>query len=1198
MRFKKLEIFGFKSFAEKTTIHFEPGVTAIVGPNGSGKSNIVDAIRWVLGEHNPRDIRAQKAADILFNGTDKRSPLSVAEVHLTISNEQGLIPISFSEITVSRRIFRSGETQYLINKSPCRLRDIRELFLGTGLGGGTYAIIAQGHIDMVLSSKPDERRIVFEEASGIARYLIKKRETMRRLDEVEEHLVRIEDIISEVRRQVKTLERQANKARLYQERWEKLKELELRLAVDELKRGDERSTELENRLQELRAQEEALEKLKELTVRSLEACNSDVSSAQQAVEQVKSLFVEHQNAIQQHRSQLGLKEGWIKELDAQIVQLREDEERLASRFAHFDGQESRITGVRSEIQTQKESVADKLAKETEELDRCEARLNDLQRRLEEKKKGLFEASAAAADKRKVLSQTLSELRGLESQLGRVEGRQLQQQNASADLKVRREMTANELEELETQFTDIHRRIDENESRLAQAEQRKQTAQEKLDKLRDQLSSGRTHVRLLEDLWQRYEGFPETVKVLMNSPVEGVVGPLVDCIQAVAGYEEVVEAALGPLAESIVVRDRQSLSQCSSFLRQRGLDGARFIVLDDCRNATEPQPAMAPVSGAKTAVSQLVKVDPDFEALVTWVLNDSWLVDDLKPLVLQGRVPMARLISREGERWDRRSWRLRGSEKTQDPDASSWRIGRKQRWELAKTHLKSIEEEASEIEAENVEAQQVWQECLSQHQSWKGELAHLNPSLKKHKEQAAALNTEYDRLCEAIEVGQRDIENLKGQIQQHREQAQQLETELASAESFQQECEQELEEASTERESLDRERQQALISKTQVEASARSLDERLESLQSQLEEIETERDGLQDQCAQKERQRAEALNRIEELRGELQTHRDEISRIETGRPELEQDLTEKQEKLKTVEEERGRIVPKLLEIEQQGHNLNRQLTETTKQASERSYRRSHVIERLIELYRFEESMIDAELKSYQDPLSDEYRAQASEEVKELRRRLEGVGPVSLGSVEEYDELSQRYEFLQSQHKDLTQARDDLKQSIAQINRTAKSQFEETFDKIKEEFKHYYAKLFDGGQADLVLVEPDNVLESGIDIVARPPGKRLQSISLLSGGERALTAIALLFALFKVRPSPFCILDEIDAPLDEANVDRFTRVLEEFLALSQFILITHNKKTITKADCLYGVTMQEAGVSAILSAKLGKETQVVQKAAAGG
>jgi len=1185
MRVKKLEVCGFKSFAQKTTVHFEPGVTAIVGPNGSGKSNLVDAIRWVLGEHNPRDVRAPRLEDVIFNGTDHKAPVSMAEVHLTIANEQGLLPIAFTEVTITRRVYRSGESECLINQSPCRLKDIQELFLGTGLGGGTYAIIEQGHIDLILSSKPEERRVVFEEASGVAKYLAKKQETTRRLDEVEEHLVRIADIIGEVRRQVGALERSANKARQYQARWEQLKGLELRLAVDELCAGRHRTQELEGQLAALQAQRETLETQKQQRLTSLESCNAAVSAIQQQLQGSRTRVVECTSQIDQHEGQCTLKTSWMEGLTTQIRQLESEDTHLRARLTQLDEQLARVGGGETELRAQLDTVTAQLEQGSSELAALEEIVRTSTDTANAAKAQLFEAATSASAQRNQLAELTTRLNGVEAHLVRLEERRQEREARVQDVQQRRETAHQQREAQRLQHEELQQCMASAQHALDEASARRHELTGRLHQLREQLASERAHVKLLEDLWRRYEGFPETVKTLMGHGIDGLIGPLVDVVQAVPGHEDIVEAALGPLAEALIVRDRQAMARCRELLTARQLEGCRFLVLSDCPAGPIAVEEPATMAGLTGSVKQYVQTEPTYQPLVDWLLNDSWVIDDLERLLGEGSVPQHRFVSAQGDRWDRRAWRFRGARNA----AEQSRIGRRQRWEHAQAYLQLLEEQVARVERDATLAEHEWQSLQSSLESARAQVTQLAPSLH-------ALEAQLGQWAHEARQLEEDQRSRELETQELTQQRTTLQAELATsrqaveeAESRQQAIERSLAEAHATRENAEQRRGQWLIAKAQVEATIQSLTERLQALQTRAQEIDSERLHVTQQIEAKTLQRQEAMTRSQELTQQLKAHHQAMAQLREEHQRLEAEVAEVALRLQREEATRNELLPHLLAAEQQLSSLAQQIQEQRQQLSERTLRRSHLVERLQELYHIDEATLAAEERANPAPLTEEQRTQMTQEVQALRAKLEGLGPVSLGSVEEYDGLKRRLEFLQTQQQDLIQARDDLKTSITQINRAARSQFRETFQRIQQEFQHYYTRLFNGGQADLILMDEEDVLECGIDIVARPPGKRLQNISLLSGGERALTAVSLLFALFKVRPSPFCVLDEIDAPLDEANVDRFTNVLEEFLSLSQFILITHNKKTITKADSLYGVTMEEPGISKILSAKLTKPAE---------
>ncbi len=1181
MRVKKLEIFGFKSFAQKTVIHFEPGVTAIVGPNGSGKSNIVDSIRWVLGEHNPRDVRAPRLEDVIFNGTDKRAPLSMAEVNLTIANEQGLLPIAFTEVTITRRVYRSGESEYAINQAPCRLKDIHELFLGTGLGGGTYAIIEQGHIDMILSSKPEERRTPFEEASGVAKYLAKKHETIRRLDETEEHLVRIADITSEVRRQVSALERAANKARQYKSQWEQLKVYEMRLAVDELSSGQVRSRAVEEQIQALNAQREGLETQKQQMMASLETCNGSVSQIQGQLQDLRAQIAGSTSQMEQHDAQFVLKSRWIEELQAQTSQLGQEETQLRDRFRKLEDDLARIGGAETEVRSQLTAVQTQFAQSRETLASTETSVRSAIEVLSAAKASLFEAASEASHQRNQLVEFTSRQQALSAHLGRIEEQKTQRAARLEEMRRRQAAAISDRQVSQEQCDAIQSLLQATQETLGAAGAKRHEFNGRLLQLREHLAHERAQAKVLEELWNRYEGFPDIVRVLMEQGIDGVVGPLADILQPVPGYEEAIESALGPLAEAVVVRDRQALSRCREVLSAKQLESCRFLVLSDCPVVAGNMEQPAALSGMAGPVKEYVQAATGFQPLVNWLFNDSWVIDDIQRLLGDSGLTQARVVSRRGDRWDRRSWRFSGTR-----NSANNRLGRKQRWEHAQTYVGVLEQDVQRLDIETKAADEDWQSQLSEVESAKGQLSHITPSLQKLSELVNHLTQEIARLEQeqaAFTLESQDIAAQHAEFQGRQAAAEQA---VTYAQERQQAAEQTLAQAQSARESAEAHRQEILITQAQIEAAFQSLTERTNTLSSQLQDITTDKARIDEQTHAKARQRQEVQVRIAAFTQQLEAHSQGRRELETLRLQQEEQAQQVTQTLRDEEQKRDQVLPQALATEQQLSSIDRQIQEQTQQLSERAFRRERLLERLRELYQIDEATLQAELQAEHSALTDEQRAETAEQVQKLRGKLEGMGPVSMGSVDEYDQLKQRLEFLQTQQNDLNQAREDLKSSIAQINKAARTQFRETFERIKQEFHHYYTRLFDGGQADLILMDEENILECGIDIVARPPGKRLQSISLLSGGERALTAIALLFALFKVRPSPFCILDEIDAPLDEANVDRFTRVLEEFLVLSQFILITHNKKTITKADSLYGVTMGEPGISQILSAKLNK------------
>ncbi len=1177
MRVKRLDLFGFKSFSTKTTVHFEPGVTAIVGPNGSGKSNIVDSIRWVLGEHNPRDVRAPRLEDVIFNGTDTKAPLSMAEVSLMIDNDRGLLPIAFSEVVITRRVYRSGESEYCINQSPCRLKDIQELFLGTGLGGGTYAIIEQGHIDMILSSKPEERRGVFEEASGVAKYLSKKQETIRRLDEVEQHLTRIADIITEVRRQLNALERQAAKARQYKTQWEQLKHWELRLAANELRQGEAANQQLQQAVETLTQQRQTMEQDKQQLLTSLEACNATVTKTQTELQELRGRVIASASHIEQHAGQLSLKTRWIEELARQREQLLVDEAHLAQRLTQVVQQRDALSTQHAALDQQRQDALTRQAQTSEEQTTLARRLTEELRTLEQLKAELFEAAAGASQHRNALAGTTARLQTLQAQLARTAEQQQTLRARLEDLASRQQQLERERMSLSEQQRALQEQAATAHQSLGQAQGERHELLGRLNELRERAVSQRAKAQLLEEVWRRYEGFPDAVKALLANPPAGTLGLLADLLEPVPGYEHALEAALGALASAVVVRDRAALRRCHAYLADQQLEWAQVVVLSDC-----PQhPAHASTSADEGAVGnlqQFVRYDAAYGPLVAWLLGSWTVVDRIARVMDRTAAGPGRWVTQAGEWWDGQSWQLVGNRSSQ-----SARVGRKRRWEHAHEELTVLERDVAAAQEAWQRAEEQWQSLVVHEQRIREESEHLLPGASKLDAHLAQITHETKRIREELAALELEQQDLSSQSRELTEAEGRQRHAVAEAEARQQELEQRRKDAQTRHDQATQRVQQLTIMSAQLEASLASLTERQAASHARLAELQAEQVQVESQRDGKRVQAQELAEKTADLMTQLEDHRQQAAVLTQEHAELSAQADRVAQLMRQEELMRNQVLPKVLAVEQELLLLTQSLQQQESQLTERSFRRARVMERLHEVYHLGEDSVLAEQTSL-SPLTEEERQSLAEQVDRLKAKLEAMGPVSLGSVEEYDQLKQRLDFLQTQQQDLVTSREDLRHSITQINRTARHQFRETFTKIQAEFKHYYTKLFGGGEADLILLDDDDVLESGIEIVARPPGKRLQSISLLSGGERALTAIALLFALFKVRPSPFCILDEIDAPLDEANIDRFTNVFEEFLSLSQFILITHNKKTITKADCLYGVTMEQPGISKIVSVKL--------------
>ncbi|MBI3324367.1 MAG: AAA family ATPase, partial [Candidatus Omnitrophica bacterium] len=734
MRVKRLELLGFKSFATKTTVQFEPGVTAIVGPNGSGKSNIVDAIRWVLGEHNPRDVRAPRLEDVIFNGTDTKAPLSMAEISLTIENERGLLPIAFTEIEVTRRVYRSGESEYLINQSACRLKDIQELFLGTGLGGGTYAIIEQGHIDLILSSKPEERRRVFEEASGIARYLSKKQETLRRLNEVEQDLVRAADITQEVKRQVAALERQAAKARHYKTQWEQLKAWELRVAAAELRQGAETHQALTQQVESLRQQHGGLEAKRQQLLVSLEGCQAAVTAAQAQLQDARTRVIESSAQTEQHTSQLALKTRWMEELAQQREQLAREAAQLEGRQAQLGEQCERLQAQQALLERQHSELLAQRAHVSDALTQLERALAECAAALEQSKASLFDVASEAVHQRNGLSEITLRLQQVDLQVARVQAQHRVVEQRLAAMAAQQQQFERERQTLNEDLSARGRQLTEARAAAHQAQAEHHELMGRLRELRERGLGQRAKVQLLEEMWRRYEGFPESVKAVLTDPSEGMLGLLVDVLDPQPGYEQALEAALGPLAYAILVTDRQALRRCQERLASHDLDAAAFVVLADAPAPSAASASLSLTNGGPGRLIQFLEYGPNYASLVEWLLGPWLVVDQLGSLLetdlaslhpaLEGGVH-GPWVSKAGERMDGRSWRLRGGRAN-----LQHLVARKRQWEDAHQALETLERDTAAVQQAAHEAEARWQSLVAQEERMARQVEELTPGVNK------------------------------------------------------------------------------------------------------------------------------------------------------------------------------------------------------------------------------------------------------------------------------------------------------------------------------------------------------------------------------------------------------------------------------------------------------------------------------------
>ncbi len=1141
-------------------------------------SNLGDSIRWALGEQSTKSMRASSMQDVIFNGTDTKEPINFAEVSLVLSNEKRILPIDYDEVTITRRIFRSGENEYLLNKTPVRLKDISELLMGTGIGTESYSIIEQGKMDLILSSRPEDRRYVFEEASGITKYKAKKKEAMRRLEDTENNLLRINDIIQEVKRQISSIERQARKAEKYKIELEKLKELELKISSYEYRalKSEEKTASVE--LGDVAAREKELAQGAGSLSDRITEFRIVLDSKNRSVAELKNRHVELLSGLDKNRHKIEINRERIEE----AASLREG---LSGEIGALNGKRLEQIELANKLKLDVSRVSEEKEEKARLSVENQSRLAELAHLVDANEKAvrsnkleMMELLAKETHARNELIKLGSELT---NRLNRQRRLAMEKENVSKELGEEESKlgeTAGELRLLEDSSAALRGELAAARGEYDNGLAAMKTLEEALADGKNLEASLKSKVEFLEDIVKRREGFSAGVKAILSgaqdgqSPLSGIVGVLADMIDVEKGYEEAINAVLGEDAQTIIVNTRKDALSAIAFLKANRLGRSNFMPVEGLNNASGKDRHPDRFAEGLTPIANYVKVDPVFRGLVDHIFKDTYLVNSIDDA--QGFKPGARrLVTKQGEVFY--DGRLSGG--APGDKEESLLIGRRERLGEFRERLVSASQTALKIEGERNAATASMEKMASKVKGLDDALRQEEINLtglaskkksqedavKKFKDEVSIADLELDEIREAIDAVRLKEEALKTE-------ANVFSSRNAGLQGLAAELETRIRNDRKEIGSLS-------LNLATIKTELVSLEKELARLGEGSRKEEARLLELKGSLASKEALLAESIARQEELSSEILS-------IEAENIALEKDTALFNEETCVLEKERADLADKLgmAELEHKDRekglgDLRNELKAVEMKVMDISYKKSAMKDRISAAYKIDLDSFHVEIEEGAD--WETIRSN----VQEMKVMLDEMGPVNLVAIEEHKELEERYAFLTHQQQDLVNAKESLHKAIQKINKTTKELFIDVFQKIQVEFKNFFRLLFGGGQAELILIDDQDVLESGIEIVARPPGKKLQNITLLSGGEKALTAISLLFAIFKVKPSPFCVLDEIDAPLDESNIGRFSNVLKDFLKMSQFIIITHNKKTIELADVMYGITMQERGVSKIVSVK---------------
>ncbi len=1233
MYLKALKLHGFKSFADNTTLSFQPGVTAIVGPNGCGKSNIADAIRWVLGEQSAKALRGGKMQDVIFEGADTRKAAQFSEVALLLTDCEKQLGSDFHEIEIMRRVARDGLGEYFFNGQPCRLKDINKLFMDTGVGRTSYSIMAQGQIDQILSSKPEERRVVFEEAAGITKYKSQRREAMNKLSLTEQNLARVSDVITEVARQIGSLKRQAAKAMRFKRVNFRLRHLALAQGSFQHRQLSTALADLEGRVADLRHEAGTRRTLLEERTRSLDGKKSARSSLHQRVQEAQQAVFDLRSQREQAENQAGLAQvkrgGLLERITAGQDDLAELEMQLKELASQVD------TGAQDkQMQLSLLGSSDAVFQDrNRELAIVEGELTKAEQQLNADKFALLQIESAVARHR-------TESSGLEVDARTSQNRFDQLSTELGQLRAAVEAAVAALAQVRARGEEA--RADQsrtnNEAQAAQAAlqdatQKFREAQRKLQEIDRNLAQKTARLKLLQQLQEKWEGFGEGAKALLSGRLASTLGeqkftPITQGLEVKSEYAKALEALLGASVEAISVAD---LATARKILAQLEADriGSVCLQISEVRGQ---KPEVSLPAGLKPATEAVANLDENHPA--SSILSACYIADDLGVFLDFWKTDPAfgflLVATPRGDLVDRRGLIFGGHHKKPANSIVQREVDLRETGKAVVAEQKAHDDQRAQIEqingvltAAEQTLEQKRKEVLATSQLAAAIHSEEKNAQKAHDEAAtrlgrmenelANLRRDHDEALTRLAKAQAQLAVAEGNVAAQKEKISATEAAIAEKRAARDERKEILAQARLE---LAERRQKVEVldrGLTEMERRRVQLDDLLVQRQIELETWTEQVKHLEEDAATQQQRAGEvvktlavAQGNVENIRGELQTVEQGISALEEGLASIRAEAESAQSVLGKHEvkvAETGARVQFLAEEVQREFaadvatldwkhllwhaddepeglkalDLDEEEGESAPQASDLTPQASAAPKRRRKEKGPKGEPAEADLTALDSTNWEEVKA----EVDGLRSRIATMGAVNLVAIEEYAELKQRFEFLKTQSDDLTGAKAQLLKAIDDINQTSLQQFQVTFDQIRKNFAYTFQILFGGGRAEIELVTAEDPLESGIEIVAQPPGTKLKGITLLSGGQKTLTAVALLFALYMVKPSPFCLLDELDAPLDESNIHRFTNLLKQFVNESQFIIITHNKSTIAAADAIYGVTMQERGVSKTLS-----------------
>ena len=1179
MYLKNIEVQGFKSFAQKINFEFHNGITGIVGPNGSGKSNVGDAVRWVLGEQSAKQLRGGNMQDVIFSGTELRKPLSFASVAITLDNSDHKLPVDFEEVTVTRRLYRSGESEYRINGSSCRLKDINEMFYDTGIGKEGYSIIGQGQIDKILSGKPEDRRELFDEAAGIVKFKRRKNTTLKKLEEEQQNLVRVTDILSELTKQLEPLERQSETAKIYLAKRESLKELDVNMFLLEyehtgnlIRELEEKTRIAENQLQEAKNAHSRTKEEYERLEKSLEELNQRMDTLREESRDRAIRKQQLSGEINVLHEQILAGEQNDSHYRSRLLAIQEDTEKKSADREELEEQ-------RADLQTKLREISRELSDEQEKLDNIQSNIEECAQAVEDGKNEIIEILNSRANTKgkaqrfdAMMEQLDIRKAGISQRMLSLKTQEEEQQSAISQAKKEYDTITEAISAIQEEGSHLTKEIKAIQETLKQQNTELEESQRAYHREASRLES-------LKNITERYDGYGNSIRRVMEQKdhVPGIRGVVADIIHVEKNYEIAIETALGGSIQNIVTDNEQTAKEMIEFLKKNRYGRATFLPLNSISQRGEfAQRGALNEEGAIGLASGLVSADKEYAGLIGYLLGKVLVVDNIDHAIAIARKyrHSIRMVTLEGESLSPGGSMTGGAFKN-----NSNLLGRRREIEELEKKVKELAVRYNEI-----------RQSMEDNRRKRNEMRDTVNSLQqKFQEQSIGQNTvrmnieQLEKKAEEIRGGyvriQREEEEIRRQTREMQADNAQITQELETSKKDEEELETFIETRQKELEDWKKDEAQTLetLEKIRLDASASQqkesfIKENLKRLKEEIDVLLKEKEEILDSLEKGSQETAEKRKTIKNVQAEIESF---AAKEEASEKQLEKLQQEKEESTKSHKE----FFEKRDELSNQISLLDKECFRLKTQAEKIEENREARISYMWEEY---EITPNNALQYRKEEFSD--RHVMKQQIHKLKDEIRALGSVNVNAIEDYKELLERHTFLSGQYNDLLEAEKTLEQIIQELDEGMRKQFTEKFGEIQKEFDKAFKELFGGGRGTLELAEDEDILEAGIKIISQPPGKKLQNMMQLSGGEKALTAIALLFAIQNLKPSPFCLLDEIEAALDDSNVGRFAGYLQKLTKNTQFIIITHRRGTMNAADRLYGITMQEKGVSTLVSVDL--------------